>query len=1118
MNQNESITDFLQYNEELWSKELRSVSLVAEFDVDNDTAMKTLKFLGIKYKTRKGEANYLERRMLLKAYPAVFLVSTVNLVAERYDNGGIWPQLAAALDIDNSPDFHSEWGEAFLYNLQKLNLPTFWGDKGLKQQYVSRMTLHSGIPTRTMNDYFRILSEQMAKDPSITAEDFTIWAQSKISTNTLYNVDVPVRHFIQFGKEFCVDLTDRCIELISKLGDGENAVNDVALPPRFIKEATRLVRSGQIKGGSGNSNTRKVLRPKIILDPHTNVPSLYLPSYKASDSSDSVVWNIAFGDDEAIEKPSPSHWPGEPSLECIVPITKPVRQISVNLNDLSFSMKTINFIDGATPMVFFEEAGGMLPKSVDLPSGNVWILVPGDTDGFTSDADLRTVTSVLLPSGWEGWSLTLIDLGDATYIKHIQSTTERFVKSLSSAKIITDNPLAFVKTHIGAPVYTVRPNIFLPNDSEWEVILSAGDSIELNKINTAAGDDIESLWAHEANGIIGEYTIKIRGPLGRGTTRTLYIAEGLREYATHSFRNINADGLDIATVKINALSSIGVEKTVQLGNETTESPIEIDSYRFIVSIPYAHLSYGASGVSIHPLTIFTEEIQEEPSSLYFNTSETTSAYFEVSSNGSIVQKESDIFYRNGSYTFNLAKISETLNSYPHVSITFGDEKTRLAIVRPKKLFNEAKLSPDRKEVIFSGCANTVGLNAVFYSLSAPWVTPQTSVVSESRCTLPVDFIDAGSLLVFLQVVDEWVGQKELPPWPSSEQVVLIENTGWYKNGNEEEAAISAFLSRKAKALPTKINNIELLWVIYARTMRLYENRTLGHNDSHSIVKQINEALSRQVGDALVAISHSPIENRMIPYVLISSGIVWGNISKGNSVVPPSWSIRNSLAATLLSAADHDWSDDELSEAVSVLGETVLNVYSGDDPYRAVGGFGPEVDILDADASRAAIAIDSLNLVPKGLLDGDSRAKAALSVFMVRHDERIQWMIDNTADIIDNARTILKKYATKEILDTWEYRLHHVSNVGWRGLPAASLSLALLARYASRDIEQAKSFFVIDNQDGYVALRDLVRKRDIDNQRYGWAEFAKLAPYTVSIDIILAEIMIAGAEKRMRNTK
>ncbi len=1113
MNDSEPIIDFLQKTEELWSNELASVSLVAEFDVDSATALKALKYLGIKYRGLNSEANFLDRRSLLKAYPAIFLVSTVNLIVEEYNNGGIWPQLAEAVGVSNSQTLHSDWGDAFLHNLQKLNLPTFRGVDNLKQHYVSRMTLHSGIPTSTMDDYFRIISEQLAKDPDITAEELVSWAQDKIATETLYNVDVPVKQFIVHGKEFCIDLTDRCIELLSRIGEGGSISGDVALPSRFTEEATRLMQDGRIRRISSRTGKERSARPRFILDPHSYVPSLYLPSSDALDSNDSVVWNIAFGEDEPLQISAPSLWPGEPSPERVVPLPKPVRQAAVSLNSSSYSTKTIGFIDGSNPMIFFDESGAILPRGVDLPSGNVWVLVPGELAELEADANLRGIASVQLPTGWDRWTLSLVDLVDATYIKHARSGTERQVRSLGSAKILTDSPLLFVKSLTGSPVYSSKPTIILPEDSEWEVILMNSVGTELHRIRTVEDEDIASLWSEELGSVIGEYTIKIRGPLGRGTTRTLYIAEGLTESSTHSFRQMRAGGLDVASVRLVPPDGMDTEKTIHFDSDTIEKPTTVASHRFRVSIPYTCISYDGSSPSTQPITLFTEDIRELPALLQLHTSETDPAFFEVQSNGVVVQREVGLGYMNGSYRFNLAKIAETLDQHPYVTITFGDERTRLATVRPKSLFDEARLSPDRTEVLFSECADVHGLSAVFYNVSAPWAGPRSAPVSDSRCQIPDDFRAAGDLLVFLKVADEWTGHDELPEWPSNEKIAHLDNTGWYSAGNEEETTIATFISGNSKSLPAPIDDIGLLWVVYARTMMLYESKNLNHVDGRLVVSGINKALERQVRDALIAIAQSPLENRMIPYVLISSGMVWSRIDIDHEATSAEWSIRNSLPSTLLSAADSEWSDNELSAAVNVIGASAMDVYNGKDPYSTAGGFGIEVNALDADPSRQKQIFDSLNLIPEGLLHADSRAKASLLVFSLRHDDRIRWMVDHSGDIVANTRTILRRIAPKEVINLYESRLHPFTNEGWHGLPAASLGLALLARYASRDNKQAKDFFEIEGQEESVDLRDILRLKNLRDQRQGWADFAKLAPDMATIDIVLAELVIAGAEKR-----
>jgi hypothetical protein len=113
----------------------------------------------------------------------------------------------------------------------------------------------------------------------------------------------------------------------------------------------------------------------------------------------------------------------------------------------------------------------------------------------------------------------------------------------------------------------------------------------------------------------------------------------------------------------------------------------------------------------------------------------------------------------------------------------------------------------------------------------------------------------------------------------------------------------------------------------------------------------------------------------------------------------------------------------------------------------------------------------------------------------------------------STREIIKRIAPREVFEQFEKRLGYTRNDGWRGLPAASLGLAIMARYASRGNMLAKEFFEVEGQDESIGLNDLIRWKRLNEQRHGWAEFAKLVPDMVMIDIILAELIIAGAEKR-----
>ena len=86
-------------------------------------------------------------QQLLRRWPAVQVLSTTGVAAEHYAKGTFWPKLAEILDIKNTPQFQTAWGEAFLDNLDKLGLPTFDTNEDTGSKYVGRILLHSGMPT-----------------------------------------------------------------------------------------------------------------------------------------------------------------------------------------------------------------------------------------------------------------------------------------------------------------------------------------------------------------------------------------------------------------------------------------------------------------------------------------------------------------------------------------------------------------------------------------------------------------------------------------------------------------------------------------------------------------------------------------------------------------------------------------------------------------------------------------------------------------------------------------------------------------------------------------------------------------------------------------------------------
>jgi hypothetical protein len=72
------------------------------------------------------------------------------------------------------------------------------------------------------------------------------------------------------------------------------------------------------------------------------------------------------------------------------------------------------------------------------------------------------------------------------------------------------------------------------------------------------------------------------------------------------------------------------------------------------------------------------------------------------------------------------------------------------------------------------------------------------------------------------------------------------------------------------------------------------------------------------------------------------------------------------------------------------------------------------------------------------------------------------------------------------------RRHPERKGGWLALPAMSASLAIVARIAARGEEACQAF-----------------ERD---WRHRWTDLARQAPRLASIDLVLAEALIAGVER------
>ncbi len=118
-----------------------------------------------------------------------------------------------------------------------------------------------------------------------------------------------------------------------------------------------------------------------------------------------------------------------------------------------------------------------------------------------------------------------------------------------------DDPLPGVATPSGSPVYSVPPPLRLPRDLgvniRWyaEVRQVGGGAAGRRVIGPAGEVDI---WEGIPRPVLGAFEITVRGPLGRGLRRTVFVAEGLSVAYQPRVRQLTGAGLAAGAARVTA--------------------------------------------------------------------------------------------------------------------------------------------------------------------------------------------------------------------------------------------------------------------------------------------------------------------------------------------------------------------------------------------------------------------------------------------------------------------------------------------------------------------------------------------------------------------------------------
>ncbi|MEU8799779.1 hypothetical protein [Spirillospora sp. NPDC048819] len=1083
-----SARELLDLRERSWGGRLGGVSLVAEVETKHGHAEQVAKVLGRVYRGRVDAGR--DPGLVFEKWPACTAVAIAWIAAERYEKGTFWRYLWEAVGHDGHVDDQSYWGQGFLDALRQLELPAF---PELPMRYVGPILMHSGIPTYCLDDYFRLLSHQRHVTPGLDAESFLSWATTPGRELRLHELDVPARRFLQYGGDFALDVVDRSLDLLDRLQRSPDDVGPVGLPARFVNRAVRLVEDGLLSVGPVSAGRRResVERPRLVLDPFGNGVEIRLPAI--GDVPDGVAsWHITADAERAVVR-SRAEWVGavEGTPATSYPLPGPVRTVLVSLAGSELQAE-LQVVDPRDPLLVFAEDGRQIPASVPLPPEPVWVLHPEDRD-LTVDGPVDERAEAAMPLGWPGWRLRLLALDE---VRSIGLDRARTVRGFVRPRVVTGQPVRGVTTPYGSPVHADPPAVWLPGigaETTWNVeVRSSGEGgvIASRSVTSGGPVSVDDLWDGLPRPLAGAYDVVVRGPLGRGTRRSVVVAEDLRVSFKPAVRLFAAGGLSAAEADVRAAPGARVvphalhfgarerARVVSYQAPSSSEPLVVTPPH--LEVLHQHPDAGAVW-SAGPLRLASESFGE-PGDLLVRLPEASSlpALDVLTSSGSTQTLEPSGAQRGGMARYSLVKIRDTVEQFKRADVLLGE--TPLLFVRPRRL--ATGVSDEGGHLLLRDAVEIEGLTAGVYPVTAPWRRPVLLPVTGNRIELPEELRDAGPVRVLLQVEDPWAFT-DWPRWPSG-QVFTCDRPGVYEAGDEEETALGTFLMGDA-APPTRVERMERLWTIVD-----LDDDLQGSGAAPYIAGPCERRLLAAPRAALGALPAAMLPAERVVPLLVRTGLATVALEVDGPgldrrVVRELWSAAPAAAVLPAAFGDVHW----LDAARDVCGETLDTILSeGRDPHAGVGRFGPEAARLaHMSPQQLESAWSAAGVVPQALLDPDTRLAAARRLFDSRRSTMAMSLARQAADLLAHVRQVVETSRFPGLGEQIGRRTPDRTAASWQLLPAASAALALAARLAARGDEGAIS-----------AERSL---------RKWWLPLATLAPELTGIDLVVAELLLSA---------
>ncbi|KQW06234.1 hypothetical protein ASC66_06810 [Leifsonia sp. Root4] len=929
--------------------------------------------------------------------------------------------------------------------------------------------MHAGIPGQRMDEFIELLARRDALVDGLDGRSFCQWigGLSRATAFAQYGLDAPTYRFLAEGREIAEDLVDRCLDLLNRWATSAATQLDVsAFPSVMQKDLLRALSELGEKRIALRSKprTRKVeLVPRLIFHPATGI-SVRLPSLEVITES-RVDWIIA-AEGATARRTVEAPWPGDPVRTEYFPVARPAKQIALTASPGDQTW-ILNILDPDDPLLVFDGSNGeWIPTRNTLPRSDIWIAV-ANPDNLRIE-DLLEVEGAAPqqvidgPMGWTGWLFAKISLSSVSKIRRRGAASWRYVSSVNRPTIEPTRESEWARALDGTPVSSELPRISLPasvdrdgkNASiDWTVTMIHADSGELIREVKTRSEPFDKVVDLDlpSRPLAGTFDFTVTGPLGRGASKRIALVRGLEIDVEVPFRHMSklGDGLVPALITIENSLDSSASHRVNLASNESSRVVQIQNesdFRIVVATPamaVAKVTRGGYVVTSHsPVAIDLEDLAVTQLQVTFGFPGQSQL---VAMKGEqLLQTVTAVAIGPlGTATFNLSQLTETLAGSAGASLFVSANGDRIPVgwVRPRQLADAIELdaeSPMQMNLV--GLTTDLTLEAAFYPRYAPWSGPSVAKSNTGAVAVPLKLRGEGEARVVLRIDDPWVRFEWPREYPSRSVNIFDLDLGELADDRGgPDQGFRSWLTRRSDC-PTDPSGLPLAISLYAGRdiTKFRTSAELLRNDLARAIADNREFLPAAY--PLSAVGAVPVD------LFVAADVV---------TLPPAgyphgadlWESSAFLAVLANSNSLSSVSDD----VRRVLGESADRILmEGTDPFASRGRFGPNEEVIARwPEDRIETVWKSVNPVPGRTLDAGSRIIAAKQMFDQRW--RISFDMREASHLLQVVETALQRTFGDEANAPMRAR---AGSSGWCSLPTLTISFALIARAAARNVSGA----------------------------------------------------------------